>query len=58
MTSPADEDSLYLLSGLEEVLGGSDNGHVVVCVYGTYSDAISIYLHFVVCILYIMDKCV
>lgn len=41
-----------LLSGLEEVLGGSDSSHVVVSVYGTFSDAISIYLHFVLLYVY------
>lgn len=30
--SPSEQCCLYLLRGLEEVLGGSDNGHVV-CVY-------------------------
>lgn len=44
--SPSDQYCLYSLSGVEEVLGGSDSGHVVVCVYRTCSDAISIYLHF------------
>jgi hypothetical protein len=45
--NPSEQYYLYLPQGLEEVLGGSDNGHVVVCVYGTFSDAIFIYLHFV-----------
>lgn len=44
--SPSDQ------SGLEEVLGGSDSSHVVVSVYGTFSDAISIYLHFVLLYVY------
>jgi hypothetical protein len=56
--SPSDQYCLYLFSGLEEVLGGSDNGCVVVCVYVcvcvcvTLSDAIFIYLHFVLLCVY------
>lgn len=50
--SPSEQKCLFLLRALEEVLGGSDNGHVVVCVYGTFPDAISIYLHFVLLYVY------
>ena len=47
--SPSVQKCLFLLRGLEEVLGGSDSGHVVVCVYETFPDAMSIYLLFVYC---------
>lgn len=43
---PSVSSTVYLLSGLQEV-NGKQRGHVLVCLYGTFSDIIAIYLHFV-----------
>lgn len=56
--SPSEQCCLHLLRGFEEVLGGSDNGHVVcVCVWDLFRCHFYILAFcFAVCILYIVDK--